>query len=347
MTTTVERPADERVAGVNPVRRLLLRPEIGSVVGAVAVFLFFAVYTDAFATLGGIANFLDPASTLGIMAVAVALLMIGGEFDLSAGVMTASTGLVTAVMATQLGLNLWFALLISLGFALLVGFLNGYLVMKTKLPSFIVTLGTFFMLQGINLGITKLATGTVQVSGIRDSAGYESVGYLFASTFSIGGQAFRIAILWWILLTIIATVVLVRTRFGNWIFAVGGSETSARSVGVPVARTKILLFMTTAVAAWLVGTMVALRQGSVQANGGVGLEFQYIIAAVIGGCLLTGGMGSAIGAAIGALIFGMVNQGIVYAGWDQDWFKLFLGVMLLGAVLVNNAVRRRAERTKL
>lgn len=347
MTTTAERPVDERVAGVNPVRRLLLRPEIGSVVGAVVVFLFFAVYTDTFATLGGIANFLDPASTLGIMAIAVALLMIGGEFDLSAGVMTASTGLVTAVMATEFGMSLWFALLISLGFALLVGFLNGYLVMKTKLPSFIVTLGTFFMLQGINLGITKLATGTVQVSGIRDAVGYESVGFLFASTIPIGGQGFRIAIVWWIVLAIIATVVLVRTRFGNWIFAVGGSETSARSVGVPVARTKILLFMTTAVAAWLVGTMVALRQGSVQANGGVGLEFQFIIAAVIGGCLLTGGMGSAIGAAIGALIFGMVNQGIVYAGWDQDWFKLFLGVMLLGAVLVNNAVRRRAERTKL
>jgi simple sugar transport system permease protein len=137
-----------------------------------------------------------------------------------------------------------------------------------------------------------------------------------------------------------------RTRFGNWIFAIGGAAQSSRAVGVPVMRSKIMLFMTTAFAAWLVGSINILRYASVQANQGIGLEFQYIIAAVIGGCLLTGGFGSAVGAAIGALIFGMARQGIVYAGWNSDWFQLFLGVMLLAAVLVNNMLRRRAERVK-
>nr|WP_143532717.1 ABC transporter permease [Saccharothrix sp. ALI-22-I] len=326
--------------------RLVVRPEIGALLGALLVFAFFSVVTEQFLSTGGVATWLDDASTLGIMAVAVALLMIGGEFDLSAGVMTASTALVTAILATRLGWNVWLALFASLVFALAVGALNGWLVMRTGLPSFIVTLGTFLALQGLNLGITRLVTGSVQVSGMRSTDGYSSAGLLFASTFTIGGTSFYVSILWWILFTAIAGAVLVRTRFGNWIFAVGGSALSSRAVGVPVVRTKILLFMTTAGAAWLVGSINILRFTSVQANQGIGLEFQFIIAAVIGGCLLTGGFGSAVGAAIGALIFGMARQGIVYANWNSDWFQLFLGVMLLAAVLVNNALRRRAERVR-
>ncbi|WP_052344846.1 ABC transporter permease [Thermocrispum municipale] len=337
---------DERVASVSLTNRLIVRPEIGAALGALVVFLFFSVITEQFLTLSGVATWLDDASTLGIMAIAVALLMIGGEFDLSAGVMTASTALVTALLATQAGLNVWLALLLSLVFALAVGGFNGWLVMRTGLPSFIVTLGTFLALQGLNLGVTRLVTGTVQVSGMRATEGYESAGMLFASTFSIGGQPFRVSVLWWILLTVIAAFVLVKTRFGNWIFAVGGAPTSARAVGVPLVRTKILLFMTTAFAGWVVGSINILRFASVQANQGIGLELQFIIAAVVGGCLLTGGFGSAVGAAIGALIFGMARQGIVYAQWNSDWFMLFLGIMLLSAVLVNNALRRRAERVR-
>jgi simple sugar transport system permease protein len=348
MTVTAKAPpvADERVSKPRLLDQLVVRPEIGAMLGALLVFLFFSVVTEQFLSLGGAANWLDDASTLGIMAVAVALLMIGGEFDLSAGVMTASTALVTAILSTQLGVNVWLSLLISLAFALSVGALNGWLVMRTGLPSFIVTLGTFFALQGLNLGVTRLVTGSVQVTGMREAAGYESAGFLFASTFQIGGQSFYISVLWFLLFTIVASAVLVRTKFGNWIFAVGGSAHSSRGVGVPVRRTKVLLFMTTAFAAWLVGSMNILRFASAQANQGIGLEFEFIIAAVIGGCLLTGGFGSALGAAIGALIFGMARQGIVYAGWDSDWFKLFLGVMLLAAVLVNNVLRRRAERVR-
>ncbi|MFJ8960501.1 ABC transporter permease [Lentzea sp. NPDC102401] len=326
--------------------QLIKRPEIGAMLGALLVFLFFSVVTEQFLSVGGAATWLDDASMLGIMAVAVAMLMIGGEFDLSAGVMTASTALVTALLATQLGLNVWLALLVSLAFALAVGALNGWLVMRTGLPSFIVTLGSFLALQGLNLGITRLVTGSVQVSGMREAAGYESAGFLFASTFQIGGQSFYVSIIWWVLFTVVASTVLMRTKFGNWIFAIGGAAVSSRAVGVPVVRSKILLFMTTAFAAWLVGSINILRYASVQANQGIGLEFQYIIAAVIGGCLLTGGFGSAVGAAIGALIFGMARQGIVYAGWNSDWFQLFLGVMLLAAVLVNNMLRRRAERVR-
>jgi len=351
VTTTVEpnpEPAavDERLSSTSLVNRLVVRPEIGALIGALVVFVFFSVVADKFLTMGGVATWLDASATLGIMAVAVALLMIGGEFDLSAGVMTASTALVTAIFATEVGLNVWLALAVSLVFALGVGALNGWLVVRTGLPSFIVTLGTFLALQGINLGVTRLITDSVQVTGMRATDGYESAGFVFASTFSIGDTPFQISIVWWIGFAVVAAWVLLRTKFGNWIFAVGGAALSARAVGVPVARTKILLFMGTALAAWLVGAINILRFTTVQANQGIGLEFQFIIAAVIGGCLLAGGYGSAIGAAIGALIFGMAQQGIVFADWNSDWFQLFLGIMLLGAVLVNNTFRRRAERVR-
>jgi simple sugar transport system permease protein len=335
--------ADERLAPTGVLRRVMLRPELGALVGAVAVFAFFALYTDAFATARGIANVLDPAATLGIMAVVVALLMIGGEFDLSAGVMTASSGLLVAMLTTEKGWNVWAAIAAALALGVLVGLLNGVLVVRTRLPSFIVTLGTFLMLQGLNLGVTKLVTGTVQVRGVASASGYDSAHAVFASTMDIGGAGYRVTILWWVAVTALATWVLLRTRPGNWIFAVGGSAPAARSVGVPAAKTKVSLFVVVSTIASLVGAMLLMRLTSVQANAGIGEEFQYIIAAVIGGCLLTGGYGSAVGAAIGALIFGMARQGIVFAGWDSDWFQFFLGALLLLATLLNHYVRRRAE----
>lgn len=334
---------DERLVQTGRLRRLLVRPELGAALGAAAVFAFFASLSPVFRSLNGVANWLDPASTLGIMAVAVALLMIGGEFDLSAGVLTCSTGLVTAVLATQLGLNVWAAMGVSLLLALAVGALNGLVVVRTKLPSFIVTLGTFLMLQGVNLGITKVVTSTVQVRGLAKAWGYDSAKAVFASTVSLGGVEFRISILWWLAVTALATWILLRTRSGGWVFAVGGDAGAARGVGVPVVRTKIALFMGTALAAWLVGNTTALRLTSVQANGGIGEELTYIVAAVIGGCLMTGGYGSALGAAIGAVIFGMVEKGIVYAGWDADWFTFFLGALLLAATFTNHLIRRYAE----
>jgi simple sugar transport system permease protein len=335
-------PEDERTAQVSIGTRLLQRPEIGALMGAVLVFAFFTLITDNFGTLGGAARWTDFAATLGIMAVAVSLLMIGGEFDLSAGVMVGSSGLVFGFLITELGLNVWLAIPIVLALAAVVGMANGLLVMRTGLPSFIVTLGTFFVLRGANAGVTLLLTGTVRVDGLPAAAGFSSAEMVLASTFG-APYNFRVTVLWWILAAAVATWVLTRTRVGNWIYAVGGDAKAARNIGVPVAATKIGLFMTTATAGALVGIMTALRLGSVQANEGVGREFEFIIAAVVGGCLLTGGFGSAVGASIGALIMGMALAGIPFAGWDSNWRFLFLGVILLLAVLVNNAVRKRAE----
>jgi simple sugar transport system permease protein len=269
--------------------------------------------------------------------------MIGGEFDLSSGVLTGTTGLIAGMLATQLQINIWLAMLISLMFALAVGFFNGWMVVKTKLPSFIVTLATFFILRGANVGVTRLVTERVLVSNIDQAIGFMSARRFFDIEFQFLDTQFRTSTIWWILIAMVATWILQRTRFGNWIFAVGGDAGAARNVGVPANRVKIGLFMTTSAAAWLVGMMSIVRLRSAVASEGIGQEFVYIIAVVTGGTLLTGGYGSVIGACIGAIIFGMARVGIVFAGWDTDWFYSFLGIMLLVAVLVNDYTRRRAE----
>ena len=177
---------------------------------------------------------------------------------------------------------------------------------------------------------------------------------LFASTIDIldpasarGLQAkFPVSIIWWLAIAAIATIVLLRTPIGNWIFGIGGDENAARNVGVPVNKVKIGLFMLTAAAAWLVATIQVISVNGADTLRGEQKEFYAIIVVVIGGTLLTGGYGSAIGAVFGALIFGMVQQGIVFTGVDSDWFLVFMGAMLIIAVLVNNFIRKRASEAK-
>ncbi|WP_172386210.1 ABC transporter permease [Streptomyces sp. MNP-20] len=338
--------ADERLLTTSPLKKLLGRPELGSVVGAVAVFLFFAIIADSFLQANSIATVLYAASTIGIMAVPVALLMIGGEFDLSAGVMVTTSALMSSMFSYQMTANVWVGVGVSLLATLAIGVFNGVMLIRTDPPSFIITLGTFLMLTGMNLGFTKLISGTVSTKSISDMEGFSSAKDVFASTITVGGVDFKITIVWWLAMVAVATWILLRTRAGNWIFAVGGGEQAARAVGVPVGRTKIGLYMGVAFGAWVSGQHLLFNYDVVQSGEGVGNELIYIIAAVIGGCLITGGYGSAVGAAVGALIFGMTSKGIVYAEWNPDWFKFFLGAMLLLATLLNAWVRKRAEATK-
>jgi len=337
-------PPDERVHRASALQRLMSRPELGSLVGAIAIYIFFFVVADSFRSTAALSTILYVTSTIGIMAVGVALLMIGGEFDLSAGVAVTTSALTASLLSYQLSTNVWVGILVALVVSLSIGFANGWLVMKTGIPSFLVTLGSFLMLQGLNLAVTKLLTGQVASQNISNMDGFALAEAIFASEFSVGGMTIRITVIYWLLFVAIATWILLRTKVGNWIYAVGGDKESARAVGVPVAATKIGLFMGVGFLAWFSGMHLLFRFNTVQSGEGVGNEFIFIIAAVIGGCLLTGGYGTAIGAAIGALIYGMTNQGIIYAGWNPDWVKFFLGVMLLLATVTNMWVRNRASK---
>lgn len=339
---------DDRLQQSHMLRRVLLRPEVGAIIGAAALWIYFAIVAgdSGFLSMRGTASYLEVSAQLGILAIAVSLLMISGEFDLSIGSIIGAAGMIVAILSVEYELNLWLAIAASLLICMAVGFLNGLLVRWSGLPSFIITLATLFIIRGMTIALTRAITGRTNVGDVDETEGYASAKNVFDSSFDLLGASFPISIAWWFGLTAVATWVLLRTPFGNWVFGAGGNEQAARNVGVPVNRVKISLFVMTAVAAWLVAVIQVLATTGADVLRGTQQEFFAIIAVVIGGTLLTGGYGSAIGAAIGALIFGMVRQGIVYAGVDSDWFQVFLGGMVLIAVLINRYVRARATETR-
>ena len=350
------------------VARLLRRPELGALSGVILIYaIFFALArTSGMFTVEGIINILQVSAEIGILAVAAALLMIAGEFDLSIGSMIGFAGVIIGLGATVYDLPLTVCILIAFGACGVIGMLNGWITVRTGLPSFIVTLASMLILRGLAISITRYINGYTQISNIIGVDPHSPMISLFSGRFGrpifvwmaqqgwIGAKpnglpaidGIPASIVWWIGLTIIATWGLLRTRFGNWIFAVGGDETSARNVGVPVRRVKIILFMLTAMSAVIFAATQVLDVGSADVLRGTQKEFDAIIAVVIGGTLLTGGYGSAIGALLGALIYGTVQIGILYTGVDSDLFKVFLGVMVLLAVLFNNFVRRRATAAR-
>lgn len=362
---------DERIREVAWYKGFLNRPELGALGGAILVFLFFGTLdlagaaTGMFSALGTI-NFLEWSAELGIIAVAASLLMIGGEFDLSVGSMIGFAGVCIAIPTVMWGWPLTVSIIFTFAVAILVGYVNGMLVIKTKLPSFIVTLAMLYILRGLTIGLTRLITGRTQVGGLREHMEGDLLGEFFSAelfqwffnllakwdlitTLSDGRPivpGIPISVLLWIVITIIATWVLLRTKFGNWIFAAGGDANAARNVGVPVDRVKIILFIITACAATIFACVQVMSSGSADTQRGVLKEFEAIIATVIGGTLLTGGYGSAVGAALGALIFGTVQAGIFYTGIDTDWFKVFLGLMMLVAVIFNNFIRKRVTEAR-
>jgi simple sugar transport system permease protein len=323
---------------------VLTRPELGAVAGAVVVFAFFAVIAgdEGFLTKNGAINYLEVAAQVGILAATVTLLMIAGEFDLSVGSTIGAAGVLLALPVTELGWPLWLALPVTFAAAGAIGLINGVLVVRTGVPAFIVTLAALFILRGVTIGVTGLVTDSTQVVGVREALEGDPLMQLFAGTVA----GLPASIFWWVGLTVVGAWVLAQTRFGNWTFASGGDPAAARSAGVPVQRVKVLLFCATAISAALVGVLVVLGTGSADVLGGELKEFEAITAAVIGGTLLTGGYGSVVGAAVGALIFGMVSQGIFFTGVAADWFQAVLGAMLLAAVLVNQLARKRAMETR-
>ncbi|WP_246215926.1 ABC transporter permease [Microvirga makkahensis] len=359
----VKQIQDERLKEVSLLTKIMRRPELGALAGLILVTIFFLSTADSsMFSLAGVMNILSPAAQLGILAIAAALLMIGGEFDLSIGSMVAFTGLVFGSFITLTGWPLLLAIAATFVVAAVLGGLNGQIVIRTRLPSFIVTLAFLFILRGLSLVGLKWATGgSTQMRGIGAAANEDWVREIFSGNALEGLFAWLaandliakfpngtptvtgvpVSILWFIGFALLATWVLLRTRAGNWIFAAGGDANAARNSGVPVDRVKTGLFMLTACAAALVAILTVLDAGSTDARRGFQKEFEAIIAAVIGGCLLTGGYGSAIGAFFGAIIFGMVSIGLTYTRFDSDWFQVFLGAMLLLAVLFNNFIRRK------
>lgn len=330
---------------------LFRRPEAGAAAGFILIFLFFGYFgwDKNFLTALGSSTWLNFASKVGIIAIPIGFLMIAGELDISVGALIPAGGIVLAIAVGLYGMNYWVGAALSMAVAGGIGFLNGLLVTRTKVPSLIVTLATLFVIAGLNAYVSKQLAGTTQHS-LQDIGPVSEflMGDYHTLILGEGESATTIfrslqsSFFIWIFVAIVCFYILHISPWGNWIFAMGGDQESARNAGIPTNRLKIALFMLSAMAAALVGMTEATLANTASTTTQFGMIFNSIICVVVGGVLLTGGFGTVTGTVFGTLTFGIVFQGINFTTFDKDLNMLFIGVLLLVAVLMNDTFRQIA-----
>ena len=316
--------------------RLARRPEAGSFLGMIIVFAFFAVLGGkVFVGAPGFSSWLNTAAEVGIIALPVGLLMIAGELDLSVGSVIPASSLTVAIISGHYDAPEAIGILAGLGVGLLVGFVNGYLVTRTNIPSIIVTIGTMFGVMGLTLGFTVMIAGSTGVFIVPDPVTKAVLGQF------VGGM-FQVTMFWWAGFIVVIYYLLHISRYGNWIYAIGGDRESARNAGIPTRKLTTGLFMLSGFAAAFVGVSQVLTYQSAQVLTGQAFIFNSIMCVVIGGVLLTGGAGSVVGIVFGTLTFSIVNQGIFFSGLDPNIGSVIIGALLLIAVLTNDSFRKMA-----
>ena len=316
--------------------QLVRRPEMGSFIGLIVVYVFFAIMGGGnFRGAPGFSSFLNFGSEVGIIALAVGLLMIAGELDMSVGAVVPASSLTLAIVAGDFGAPVGVAILAGLAVGILVGYVNGLLVTRTGIPSLIITIGTMFGVMGLTLGLTVLIHGSTGVFLVPDPLTKAIFGQLI-------GNMFQVSILWWAVFIAVVFFLLHISPWGNGVFALGGDRESARNAGIPTNRLTIQLYMLSGFAAAFVGVSQVMTFNAAQVAAGRGFIFDSIMCVVIGGVLLTGGAGSVIGIVIGTLTFAIVNQGIFFSGLDPNFGSIIIGALLLFAVMSNDRFRALA-----
>lgn len=319
---------------MSSLKRTLLRcfhiREVGVLIAVIVLAIIFSIANRDFLLPGNLLITVRMASELGIVAAGVTLLMIAQEFDLSVGSTFALSPMISAILYTNYGLPVTVATLIGLLLALVLGFINGYITTKTEIPSFITTLGTMMIYRALVLvvahGFPVKITSQAAISSVIGG---------------IIGDVFPVAVIWFLVFTGIGFYILQYTAFGNKITATGGNKSAAIAAGINTTKVKILLFMLVSFLAAFAGHVECFRLGSVAPLNGRGLELAAIAACVIGGTSLFGGVGTVIGAALGALITGMIRNGIVLLGVSVYWQDGFLGIIVIVAVIVNVFISKR------
>lgn len=317
-----EIPANERSL-VHSWQWIVNHKEVGVIAAIIIAVVVFTALNTAFLNLGELGAIMSFTSELGIITIGVTFLMISGEFDLSVGAVFALSALILADLTVNYGWNNWVALIVVLAISGIVGLVNGFVTTWFKIPSFIVTLGMMLLLRGVVLVISDQPISSFTSSGFAN---------VFAGTM---GNGFYTSALWFIAIAIVFTYLLEGTRYGNWTFAAGGKALAARAMGVPVVRVKIINFVLAAMLAGLAGAIDFARLGSANPTAGTGFELQAIVAAVIGGTSLFGGIGSIPGAALGAFLMGMINTGLVLIGASPYYYQAYVGVVLVAAAILN------------
>ena len=317
---------------------LAASPEVVALIIFLAVCVFFSVAADNFLTPVALSNILTFASIQGIIVVGVAMLMIAGEMDLSVGSNLAVASFVFA-LALNAGVTPFPAMLLALLISTLLGAVNGLIVISSGIPSFIATLGTMLAYRGIARAIgggtfAKYTEAKPLLFSILNGA-MDSLNQLCEPV-----SNFRVSILWFLLIAVVMTMVLMRTRFGNWVFAAGGNEGAALAQGVPVKRVKLMLFALTGLLTGLASVMQFAHRTSVDPLRGEGWELIVVAASVIGGVQLTGGVGTIVGASVGVLLLQTLEQGLVLMGVPVQIFRAVAGLILMLSVIGNTYLSR-------
>ena len=314
----------------------LRRPAAASVLSLLGILAFYVIFggVDIY-RLATAASWMNLAANLGIVAIPVGLLMIAGQIDISIGAMIPAGSISTAIISGHYGLPIEVGMVAAIGLGVLVGLVNGLLTVRTTVPSLIITLGTLIGMQGVVLSAAMLIVGKASVPLKAPEWSKFVFGQLLGGTH-------QVIILWWIALTVVLAFVLHKTRYGNWIYALGGDKVSARNAGIPTNRVTIALFVLSATAASFVGMCQAILFNSSQVSGGMGYIFNAISSVVVGGVLLTGGFGSVAGIFVGTLTFAIVIQGIYFTQIDRNWSNLIIGITLLVAMAMNEKFRSLA-----
>jgi simple sugar transport system permease protein len=290
---------------------------------------------EAFLSPAGYSSWLNVAAEIGIVALPIGLLMIAGELDLSIGATIPASSLTVAVISGHFKQPEIVGISAAMALGLLVGYINGTLVNRTRVPSLIVTIGTMFAIMGFTLGFAVLLTGSTSTAIVPSAMTTAILGQF------VGGM-FQITMFWWLAFVLAFIYLLHVSPIGNWIYALGGDRVSARNAGIPTERLTTGLFMLSSGCAAFVGVAQAIVYQSAQVAGGQSFIFNSIMCVVIGGVLLTGGFGSILGIVLGTITFSMVNQGIYFTGFDPNLGSVIIGALLLVAVLMNDTFRHLA-----
>ena len=302
------------------------RPVFGVLIAFSALFTVFSIIAPEFLSLASLTGIFSLVAELGIITIGEAFLIISGEFDLSVGGVYALAGTIFVIVSNMTHSIL--GLIAALVVGILIGIINWAVTVKMGLPSFIATLGMMLMTRG----------GLLAATGGR-SISYRADAVMPVILSKIISNGFRPSHLWFILVVLLFSHILSRTRYGNWVFATGGEEKIARARGVNTDKVKLINFMTCSLLAAFAGCIAISRFKFANVAFGTGYELEAIAAAVIGGTFMYGGYGTIIGAALGAFIVSMIRIGLVLAGAPGYFYKFFVGIILILAAYINNRIK--------
>ncbi len=327
----VDRRADRRPL----IARLIAKPEFGPFVLLVLELVVFQSINHDFLSPLNISNTLSFTVELGLIALAMTLLMTSGEFDLSVGSVFGFSAVVMWTLFNQGIVPLPVAFLVALAIAAVIGWVNGWFVTRLKIPSFLVTLGMLLVVRGTALFVTD---GFPQRTW---NAGDQWLAKVLVGDFYVGPFRIYMSLFWFIAAAIICWYVLTQTKFGNWIQASGGNASAASARGVNVARTKVTLFMVSAMMSAFAGIISSIRTSAANPNSGTGYELEVIAMVVIGGTALMGGRGTIVGTVLGIFILRVMRNGIVLIGVPGLAYNIFIGAIILGMMALHYGLERR------